>query len=63
MKLQDRLAKVPGSNRWYGGIDDGRNQLTSLNNGEAKCFDSRFYASMEVFFTGHSGLFVTHCKP
>ena len=63
MKLRGRLAKVPSSNRWYGGLNYERNQLAGLNNGEAKCFDSRFYASMEVVFTGHPVLFVTYWKP
>ena len=59
MKLRGRLAKVPGSNRWYGGLNDVRNQLAGLNNGEAKCFDSRFYASMEVVYPR---LFVINCN-
>ena len=59
MKFQDRLAKVPSSNRRYGGLDDGHNHLTGLDNGKAKRFDSSFYASVEVV---HPGLFVIHCN-
>ena len=55
MKLRGRLAKIPSSHRWYGGLNDGRNQLAGLYNREAKRFDR---SSVEVVFTGYPGFFV-----